>query len=177
MKKFLFIILCMQSSFFVLTAQEIKTVLVDRSFEDIQNDNVAYTNKVAKLDPVFSVLFSSLLAGGGQYYNGQYLKGLIMTGTQVGGIALVVSGISLEEDAIKNPKMFFGGLIISGGAVIWSMIDAGMSTEKINKQNGFSLHYKISKHLDLAMNSECNYRTEADYNNTIYGFKAALFFH
>lgn len=167
----------MQSSFFVLTAQEIKTVLEDSSFENIQYTNVVHTNKVARLDPVTSVLFSSLLAGGGQYYNGQYLKGLIMTGTQVGGIVLVVSGISLEEEGIKNPKMFFGGLIISGGAVIWSMIDAGMSAVKINKQNGFSFHYKISKHLDLTINSQCNYRTETHYNNTIYGIKAALLFH
>jgi len=177
MKMVLFLMLYLKSAFLVLPAQGLNTVFADKSMENKQYSNIGNTTKTTKLEPVASVLFSSVLAGGGQYYNGQYLKGLLMTVTEVGGIALVISSISSDGDFIENPKMFFSGLIISVGASIYSMIDAGISAEKINKQNGFSYNHKINEHLDLQLNLEGNISSKNDYNNTIYGVKAALFFH
>lgn len=173
----LFLMLYLKSAFLVLSAQGLNPVFANNTMENIRYGNVGNSNEKTKLYPVGSVLFSSLLAGGGQYYNGQYLKGLLMTGTEVGGIALVISSISSDGEFIENPKMFFGGLIISVGASIWSMIDAGISAEKINKQNGFSYNHKINEHLDLQLNLDRNISTKINYNNTIYGVKAALFFH
>jgi hypothetical protein len=180
MSKVLFLILCFLNAFLGLSAQELELDSMQNKLKITQKVNVMNTNKKTKLSPVGSVLFSSLFAGGGQYYNGEYLKGLIMTGVEIGGIALMVVSAPEEDGFIslpKNPKMFLGGLLMAFGASIWSMIDAGISAEKINKQNGFGFNFKINEHLDLTLKPEYNYCKEIGYNNTIYGAKVVLLFH
>jgi hypothetical protein len=177
MKIVLFLMLYLKSALLVLSAQGINPIFANNTMENTRSGHVDNLNEKTKLYPVGSVLFSSVLAGGGQYYNGQYLKGVLMTGTEVGGFALVISSISSDGDFIENPEMFFSGLIISFGASIWSMIDAGMSAEKINKQNGFIYNYKINEDFDVKLNLECDISSKNNYNNTIYGVKAALFFN
>ena len=70
--------------------------------------------------------FLSILPGGGQLYNGQYLKAGILFGGYVAGVILSVQG--------KDKR----GCIMTS-AMIVSMIDAPISAKRINKKNAVAL--------------------------------------
>ena len=84
---------------------------------------------------------SSIITGGGQFYNGESKKGGIMLGGVVGGVVLIVSGAAeaVEDIDTGEEKTGGGGKIALGllgvvGCSLWSMIDAPIAANKINKK-------------------------------------------
>ncbi|RYX82953.1 FHA domain-containing protein [bacterium] len=77
---------------------------------------------------VLAVLFSFLLVGGGQFYNGDTSKGISMLcGALFCGFAAI----------------FTCGLTALGCTIIWifSMVDAAQTAERINRESGWQRRY------------------------------------
>ena len=105
--------------------------------------------KVAKhRSPGLALLFSALVPGGGQYYNGDYWKGGIMSGLWMTG--LVIAGSATNSyyyyyaegtpyytggyyDAY-NEQYFVGSAVVFG-SWLWSVIDAPIKAASINRKN------------------------------------------
>ena len=98
--------------------------------------------------PTTAFLLSFVLPGGGQYYNGQYTKGAIMTGTAVAGVVLMLAA-GYEDKFVKDDYYWasYGywtresttwltvGEVLLIGSCVWSMIDAPITANKINERN------------------------------------------
>lgn len=99
----------------------------------------------AEKSPAVAVLLSFLLPGGGQYYNGDITKGLIMSGLYIGGVALYLAA-GYEDEWVEDEyywasygyyseeetPFLYIGLGLAAGTWIWSMIDAGISASDYN---------------------------------------------
>ena len=111
------------------------------------SDTVAKTSIISTTvntkNPWIATGLSIIVPGLGQFYNGHYLKG----GIQLG---LVLSGYILLFDAIEDNTEYSDGtivdvddddaigelgLLIAGGTALWSIIDAPISANNINKRN------------------------------------------
>jgi hypothetical protein len=84
---------------------------------------------------------SFLVTGAGQAYNGQWGKGVAFFGAGVVGYGLMVSAVEecvydFYSDYSCNDSggKATAGLVLFGGAWIWSQIDAPLSANKINKK-------------------------------------------
>ncbi|HXH20236.1 MAG TPA: hypothetical protein VNJ07_14260 [Chitinophagales bacterium] len=97
--------------------------------------------------PGLAFLFSFLLPGGGQYYNGEPVKGGIMTGLWFAGVITTAAGIAEDvhcsDDPYNNsvtchydddphPAVGVGGTVMFG-AWLWSVIDAPVRAAKNNR--------------------------------------------
>ena len=82
-----------------------------------------------------ATLFSLLITGGGQFYNEETTKGLVMLTTSIGFAALAIGGIDeygCDPDEVCAPWMLPVGL---GGALavkIWSIADAAFGAKRWN---------------------------------------------
>lgn len=94
-------------------------------------------------NPWLAFGLSALITGGGQFYNGQHSKGVAQLGGVVLGFGLMFSGIEDDYENIygdwvdpddDDGKAVFG-LLLAFGCSIWSMIDAPISANSINRQN------------------------------------------
>ena len=83
-----------------------------------------------------AVGLSALITGGGQFYNGQPVKGGIQLGLAVVGWSLIFSASDNPYSSSSDSKAGVGALLVSG-AWIWSVIDAGISADKINRENEY----------------------------------------
>ncbi|KAA3612521.1 MAG: hypothetical protein D8M58_20370 [Calditrichaeota bacterium] len=123
-----------------------KIFSVDLFTDSLQKKDV-WAKHYGKKNPVFASFLSSFIPGGGQVYNGQYLK----SGLFIGGEILLLSAtISTANKTNKNELInskelsvgFLLGLWFSFRT--WSVIDAFVSAKDINDQlekdklNGFS---------------------------------------
>jgi hypothetical protein len=97
-------------------------------------------------NPAVSCLLSFLLPGGGQYYNGEITKGAIMTGVYVGSYVLVL--------AAEEPTPIIIGGIAFFGDYLWSIIDAPISANRINKSNRDLASIKIGKESYLSLSPD-----------------------
>jgi hypothetical protein len=79
-------------------------------------------------NPGLAFLFSFLMPGGGQYYNGETVKGVTMTALSLGSIALILT----DDGEVTGTYI---GLAISMANSLWSMIDAPISANAINRAN------------------------------------------
>jgi TM2 domain-containing membrane protein YozV len=86
-----------------------------------------------------AVLLSFLLTGGGQFYNEETLKGVIMLGAAALFTAFAIDG--LDEygcDADEEcwswllPTCLIGGLVVK----VWSMVDAAAGARRYNRRQG-----------------------------------------
>ncbi len=84
-----------------------------------------------KKNPMVALGLSFPIVGSGQFYNGEYTKGVAQMGAAVVGLGLVLS----NDDWRSIP----GYVLLLGGA-IWSLIDAPMSANRINRQNQLASH-------------------------------------
>ena len=80
-------------------------------------------------EPGTALLWSLLITGGGQIYNGQIAKGLVMLGAEV--VALAVMSLS------ETPEI---GIAIA--IPIWSMVDAYSTAKRLNKERGLTIEFK-----------------------------------
>jgi len=76
--------------------------------------------------PGLAFLFSFLLPGGGQYYNGEIIKGVTMTVLSLGSVVL------MNIDGIDDTQLIIGESVMIASS-LWSMIDALISANSINK--------------------------------------------
>jgi hypothetical protein len=117
------------------------------------------TGKVSyEKNPWIAGGLSVLLPGGGQYYNGHYLKGGIMTGILVGSIIVIGSGALADDYSYdyygyggnEDPEDYswiFALVIVADYA--WSIADAIISANKINR--GEYLTWNVGKKSALSL--------------------------
>ena len=120
------------------------------------NDEIAKITKepvmgiIKKKNPWVAFFLSTIITGGGQFYNGQYLKGVAQLGGAIIGIGFILNGIdgdyrsdyyysggerySYSYYVNDDDKITFGALLWFGSN-LWSMIDAPISANRINKQS------------------------------------------
>lgn len=100
-----------------------------------------------KKNPWLAFGLSALIPGGGQFYNGQHSKGVAQLGGSILGLGFMLSGTADNQVLINvsvvrvdtdpdddDGKAVFGVLLFLGSS-LWSMIDAPISANRINRQN------------------------------------------
>ena len=108
--------------------------------------------KSKKKNPWLASGLSLLIPGTGQFYNDQYNKGLPQLGVAVAGAGLMWWAVrdnyesyeSYEENPSWNPldwideegndKLFYFGTPLWLGSLVWSVIDANLSANRINQE-------------------------------------------
>ena len=118
-------------SLFVYNYDEIEKFAKE---EVVNRRNNYYSSSVNEKNPGLALLFSLLIPGGGQYYNGERTKGVTMTGIWLGSAVLTTVAANQGEVELSS----IGSLILLGN-YIWSMIDAPVSANRINRQNAIGL--------------------------------------
>ena len=135
-------------------------LLVDRPATNLiaLTDSVApaipQSTEVKEKNPWAAFFYSWLIPGGGQFYNDQGKKGLLMLTGAATGIGFVIYGIndkqeessesitrtatsitfsSRYEESSNDSAITIGAAIYLGSA-LWSMIDAPVSANKINQE-------------------------------------------
>ena len=120
--------------------------------------------------PVLACCLSLLFPGLGQHYNGDHKKGLIQEGIYLSGVILAIAagfdkkeqdsdsyGFDDNGDTEYEPnEIFYLGIGVAGISVLWSLIDAPIRANQINKQVLYSYGHLI----------------EMKYNNYVLGFDA-----
>lgn len=96
---------------------------------------------VSRKDPFIAGALSFLITGLGQVYNGETTKGLLHFAVAVSGYTLYF--LALEDnyyyygwwDPDGDDAIGVGGLLVGFGTAIWSVIDAPLSANRINRRN------------------------------------------
>jgi len=144
-------------------AQENTQIKLQKSILDqplIESSNPELTSSFATdlgspgyKSPGTARLYSFLLTGAGQFYNGETTKGLLQLAMSVTGIYLFATNIPGEEwvrdeyywasygywRSYGNETLAYGGLALALGASVWSIIDAGGGAHRVNQRNGLAL--------------------------------------
>jgi hypothetical protein len=87
--------------------------------------------------PGYAMLFSFLMPGLGQFYNGEYLKGIVQQSMVLGGITLALTaGLNHDsEDFELFTEWFIVGEFLVGAGYFFSIIDAPISANRINREH------------------------------------------
>lgn len=93
-----------------------------------------------KRKPGVAFLWSFLVPGGGQFYNGQSYKGGLMLGGAVFGLLLLLDG----SEGSNTEASYTAGSLLLVGTSLWSLIDAPISAVTLNKENGVTLNIESS---------------------------------
>jgi TM2 domain-containing membrane protein YozV len=111
------------------------------------------SSSVSEKSPLLAFVLSFILPGGGQYYNGDIGKGVIMTGAAAAGIATMLAAgtesvwhkdytgyyyASYGYWTDETTTWFYVGAGVAGAAAIWSWIDAPISASRINDERARS---------------------------------------
>lgn len=110
----------------------------------------AVTAKPAMKSGSTALLYSLLLPGGGQFYNGDVGKGLIQAGATALGLLLFAINFPSEEfvrdeyywasygywTESGNEALCYGGLALALAARVWSIIDAPQGAKRFNQRHG-----------------------------------------
>ncbi|MCB2229676.1 hypothetical protein KQH82_03100 [bacterium] len=108
------------------------------------------TPQLTRKEPSSALLYSVLLSGGGQFYNGDVTKGLVQLGGTILGLVLFVSYFPETgwvaddyywasygyETESGDEFLSYGGLALALGMKIWSIIDAPSGARKYNERHG-----------------------------------------
>jgi hypothetical protein len=139
--------------------------------EQIKNHGYNDDNQDTKLKPELAFLWSFILPGGGQYYNGQYAKGLIMTAID---ISCISSLIFIQPITHVNDNFIY--LCISVGSLneIISMVDAAISANKINRKSGFGLNYNFKNKLNIALKPDYKFEDFGNKVSSVLGAKISI---
>ena len=148
-----------------------------------RHDNYNY-NQFNETNPTYrspstAALFSVLVPGGGQFYNGQTGKGVLMLGVAVASWGVAISGINLmnyENDG-SYLLLYIAGLAGVVGTSIWSIADASNTAKALNFKNGLSLNYKLDKNTDLVLRPDYKLDDYGGKLNPIFGAKLSLNLH
>ncbi len=107
--------------------------------------------KKAGKSPLLSCGLSILFPGLGQHYNGDYLKGFIQEGIFITGAGLVLHGFYNDYPEYEPDASVYIGCVAAMVAQFWSIIDAPIRSNQINKQNrpsyGHLIEYQLKDHV------------------------------
>lgn len=84
--------------------------------------------------PVLAGLLSLFLPGTGQAYNGQWIKAGVQWILLAGSIYMAVADVNFESDGEPLPPLSIAGIAVGGATWLWSVIDAPVSANHINKE-------------------------------------------
>ena len=86
-----------------------------------------------------AMALSFFIIGSGQIYNGQPLKGVGQLGLAIAGYSLMLSGSGdyYYGRSGGDTAKLATGLVIWGGTWIWSIADAGITANRINRENQY----------------------------------------
>ncbi len=104
--------------------------------------NSASKRQITKKNGGVAFLWSLLIPGGGQFYNGENGKGAFMLGMSTVGFFILLRERSQRANTSDN----MGEMLIVGGS-LWSLIDAPISSARINRDNYLASAYRISDKL------------------------------
>lgn len=96
--------------------------------EPIRGMGMGQMSGTGQKSPALAFVLSFLVPGVGQYYNGEVAKGIIQEAAFVGGLVLYIQGVNDYDDTLQA----IGGFDLMA-AWIWSMIDAPLSANRINR--------------------------------------------
>ena len=83
--------------------------------------------------PSRALVYSLLIPGLGQHYNGQHAKGVIIEVGVVGGMIYAVGGAVSADETDESMGNFAIGALVYMGSYIWGIIDAPITAGKINR--------------------------------------------
>ncbi len=116
-----------------------ESVAKEQSSEFVQPAAQTKVPKVSTIPgyrkPGSALFWSIVIPGGGQIYNKQAGKGLLMMASNVLGIGGMVVGFAVYEEAV-----WISGLGLYAGTWILSLIDAPIAARKINEAYGLSIN-------------------------------------
>jgi len=146
-------------SVFVYNIAEVEKVTKEKTsnnMSEIQNVNDSkYRN------PGTALLLSVLVPGGGQFYNGQYGKSLLMLGIDAVAFAAISTyGYSTYTSyygyysSTEPTEVFYIGMAAILANSLWSIVDASKSAKAINRKNGLALNFKLNKDAYLSLSPD-----------------------
>jgi|GEM_PF-1947262 hypothetical protein len=118
-------------------------------------------------EPHTAFHMSCFLPGAGQFYNEEAGKGLLQLGLFIGGLAVAISeapeegwvevyspgglylGTELRSEGDESACV--AGLLVAGGAWLWSVLDAPGGAERWNRRHGLALYEDPLGHQTLAV--------------------------
>jgi TM2 domain-containing membrane protein YozV len=116
--------------------------------DEMAGTPVAASSVAAKRKhPVLAAAMSFVLTGAGQAYNGQWVKGALMLGGTAASVVLLAIGTFGAEDQEVHPAVFVVGLVGTLGFPVWSMVDASLTSSRMNEANAIAL--ELGPRLDL----------------------------
>jgi hypothetical protein len=133
-------------------------------------NKMMYSRKSAAV----SFLLSLVVPGGGQYYNGQYLKGALMTGISLGAIA--GSFAAWDDDFNASNSKSQSLALVGLGGCLWSMIDASISSQKINRAlERKVLSWDVNKKMHISIKPDVSLAASSPAAHSLnYGAKLVL---
>ena len=87
----------------------------------------------APRSPVGAFALSLMIPGAGQAHNGQWGKGALMLGGGLVSVGVAIAGAN-ECDSSGDCSMLTAGLVGLIGFWVWSMIDAPVAANAINRE-------------------------------------------
>lgn len=155
---------------FVFELKDIEKITKENKADNQSNSNVKApkmikTTATQYRDPTASTVFSFLLPGIGQFYNGQSNKGVSYLVWYLASYGVMYYSFSMmiEQDYYgnvylkENAESFatFGVIAAISGLTSWivSMVDANMSSKAINRQLGLA-NIKLGERANLSFNPD-----------------------
>jgi len=128
----------------------------------------AASSAVSPRNPTAAGALSFLLAGGGQFYNGESDKGLIHLGGMLLSLAIALSG---SEDCMyyDSCSSYYAGLLGAATIGIYSIVDAVQSARRINAASGFAI--ELAPRLERVPNGP---RWALDHRTTRLGLQGRV---
>lgn len=158
---------CKKLEVIKITKEEVAPVLKEKTLYGQSDEIYAQYGKTSRgykqKYPALSLLLSLILPGGGQYYNGQYVKGGVMTGIAAISSLMIIAGNANAVPVKNNYSNVYDEsyAIATAGSVIlfvtslWSLIDAPVISCQINRL----ANIRLGKYTSL------NIRPDFSFNN------------
>lgn len=129
---------------FVYDMKDVTKMHKEESYES-KNSTQSYMPKAPRKEPGLAWLFSFLLPGGGQFYNGN-----IAAGVSFLTVPIITSGIAIASD-VEGAFWILGGINFAWWIV--SQVQAVKEAKEINMENGW-LAFNIGKNSTLGISPD-----------------------
>jgi len=146
-------------SIFVYNIAEVEKVTKEKTGNNVSD--ISNLNDSKYKNPGTALLWSILIPGAGQFYNGQYGKGLLMLGIDAVAFAAISTyGYSTYTSyygyysSTEPTDVFYIGMAAILANSLWSILDASKSAKEINRKNGLALNFKLSKDTNLSLSPD-----------------------
>lgn len=101
-------------------------------------------------NPWIAFAMSAVITGGGQFYNKQYFKGVAQFSLSAVGLGLLLADtgddtepLGTDDPEDRGTRDAIGAAMFLGGA-LWSMIDAPISANAINRKLSESASFRVA---------------------------------